>query len=163
MKLGEARKMHLGPLSASFPVKWHFALLSYLPAKLWPVLFLTLISSSLKLAWPLKKMSPHLCFSSAVHGVGIVLVLEDKFQAFTGNFSDRAGKGGEAMPVCAFSKLGFRDTISSLSTQPCWTWEKWAPDKQIFNPIFCFAVTDRSILKQFWGEITIHFIGICWK
>lgn len=41
--VGEARMSHLGPLSAYFPGKWHFLLLSYLPAKLQPVLLLTLI------------------------------------------------------------------------------------------------------------------------
>lgn len=41
--VGEARTSHLGPLSAYFPGKWHFLLLSYLPAKLWPVLLLTLV------------------------------------------------------------------------------------------------------------------------
>lgn len=41
--VGEARKEHLGPLPVSFTVKWHFPLLSYFPAKLWPVLLLTFI------------------------------------------------------------------------------------------------------------------------
>lgn len=111
--VGEAKKRPLGPLPASFPVKWHFPLLSYLPAKLWPVLLLW-FWSSLELTWPLKQMSPYLCCSSVVHGMGIVPALENKFQGFTGNFSDRAGKGRKAMPICPFHNVDLEtESLSS--------------------------------------------------
>lgn len=135
--VGEARKRPLGSLPAPFPVKWHFPFfLTFQPSS---GLSCSLLSfwSSLKLTWPLKQMSSYLCSSSVVHGMGVVLALEGKFQAFTGNFSDGEGKGGKAMPIWASHKLGFRDRIPFLSTQPCWTWEKWAPDKLIVNPTFC--------------------------
>lgn len=41
--LGGGRRSYLAPLSASFPMNWHLPFLSYLPARLWPVLLLTLI------------------------------------------------------------------------------------------------------------------------
>lgn len=48
-------------------------------------------------------MSPHLCCYAVAPGMGIVLALGDEFQAFTGNFSDRAGKGRGKLCLAALS------------------------------------------------------------
>lgn len=91
-------------------MNWHFSLLSYLQAKLWPVLLLTfiLLLPDTGLATEAEEVPPcHYC-CAVVNGMQMIPVLEQKFQVFAGSDSDRAGKGRRATSSYLFHKVRFR-------------------------------------------------------
>lgn len=79
--------------------------------------------------------------------MGIVLALEDKFQAFTGSFSDRAGRG-EKQRLSALSTNWDLGTDSLSSAHNCAEPGKNEPlISKLSTPSFVSAVTGGSVLK----------------
>lgn len=136
--LAGARRSHLAPLPAYFPKNWHFPLLSYLPAKLWPVLLLTLIFLFPKVGLATEAdVPPSLSLMQWSMEWGSFLLWSTGSRNLLAVIVTEQGRE-EGQRLTAFSTKWDSDSKALfLTTQLCWTWEKWPPDKLPGSPISC--------------------------